>query len=34
MKALGKALAFVMVLALVGGGPATAAKMITGGQIA
>lgn len=34
MKALGKALAFVMVLALVGAGTATAAKMITGGQIA
>jgi len=33
MKALGKALAFVMLLALVGAGTATAAKMITGGQI-
>jgi hypothetical protein len=34
MKALGKALAFVMLLALVGAGSATAAKMITGAQIA
>ncbi len=34
MKALGKALAFVMLLALVGAGTATAAKMITGAQIA
>ena len=33
MKALGKALAFLMVLALVGAGSATAAKMITGKQI-
>ena len=33
MKALGKALAFVIVLALMGAGTATAAKMITGGQI-
>ncbi len=34
MKALGKALAFVMLLALVGAGSATAAKMITGKEIA
>lgn len=34
MKALGKALAFVMLLALVGAGTATAAKMITGAEIA
>jgi hypothetical protein len=34
MKALGKALAFVMLLALVGAGTATAGKLITGGQIA
>ena len=33
MKALGKALAFLMVLALVGAGTATAARMITGKQI-
>lgn len=33
MKALGKALAFVMLLALVGAGTATAGKLITGGQI-
>jgi hypothetical protein len=34
MKVLGKALAFVMLLALVGAGTATAAKMITGEEIA
>ena len=34
MKALGKALAFVMLLALVGAGTATAAKMITGADVA
>jgi hypothetical protein len=34
MKALGKALAFVMLLALVGAGTATASKLITGAQIA
>lgn len=34
MKVLGKALAFVMLLALVGAGSATAAKMITGKEIA
>lgn len=34
MKALGKALAFVALLALVGAGSATAAKMVTGKEIA
>ena len=34
MKSLGKLLAFVLVLALVGAGTATAAKMITGKEIA
>jgi hypothetical protein len=34
MKALGKTLAFLMLLALVGAGTATAAKMITGKEIA
>ena len=34
MKSLGKMLAFVLVLALVGAGTATAAKMITGKEIA
>jgi len=34
MKALGKTLAFLLVLALVGAGSATAAKMITGKEIA
>ena len=34
MKTLGKALAFVMLLALVGAGTATAAKMITGADVA
>jgi len=33
MKALGKALAFVMLLTLVGAATATAGKLITGGQI-